>query len=136
MIDQAYVNQCQRFFHARSDQLVGLARLLDARRMIVIHDARCSTLLQRELHNLTRMHRCSVDRATEEIDALDDPVPFIEQDQSKDLVVEMAQPRRQVFTRHLWRLQRGTATYPMRQDLSRRHKDCLTRCRYYRAVGA
>src|SRR6266481_6125846 len=59
MIDQAHVDQCQRFLHARSDQLVGLARLLDARWVIVIRDACCRTLLQRELHDLTRVHRGS-----------------------------------------------------------------------------
>jgi hypothetical protein len=33
---------------------------LDARRMIVIHDARCRTLLQRELHYFPRMYRCTL----------------------------------------------------------------------------
>jgi hypothetical protein len=59
--------------------------------MIMINDAGGSTLLQSELHDFTGMHRCAVDRPTEEIDALNDPVPFIEQDQSEDLMVEVAQ---------------------------------------------
>src|ERR1700675_4384938 len=104
--------------------------------MIVIYDARCGTLLQSELHDFTRMHRCSVDRAAEEIDALDDPVPFIKEDQSEHLVIQVAQPHPQVFTGLLRRLQRGPATHTMREHLSRRDEDCLTRCRDYRAVGA
>ncbi len=36
MIDKPYVNQCQRFLHANGDELVGLARLLDARWMVVM----------------------------------------------------------------------------------------------------
>ena len=34
MIDQAHVDQGERFLHPCGDQLVGLARLLDARRVL------------------------------------------------------------------------------------------------------
>src|ERR1700724_954575 len=64
------------------------------------------------------------------------PMPFVEQDQAKDLVVQVTQARRQVFAGLLRRLQRGTATHPMRQDLPCGDEDCLTRCRDYRAIGA
>ena len=67
MIDYAYVNQCQRFPLAGGDQLVSSAGLLDARRMIVVHDARRRTLLQRELPDLTRVYRGAVDLTPKEI---------------------------------------------------------------------
>jgi hypothetical protein len=94
MIDQTYVDQRQRFLHACGNQLVGVARLLDARWMIVIHDARYRAFLQCELHDLTRVHRSSVDRAPEEIDAFNYPVPIVEQDQPEDLIVQVTQARR------------------------------------------
>lgn len=78
VIDQTHVNQCQRFLHACGDQLVGLARLLDTRRVIVIHDAGGGTFLQRDLHDLAGMHRRAIDHVAEEIHALNDPVPFVE----------------------------------------------------------
>jgi hypothetical protein len=87
MINKAYVNQCQRFLHANGDELVGLARLLDARWMVVIHDARGCTLLQSKLHDFARMYRCAVDGSAEQIEAFYDPVPSVEQDQPSALRV-------------------------------------------------
>ena len=77
MIDKPYVNQCQRFLHANGDELVGLARLLDARWMVVINDARGCTLLQSKLHDFARMYRCAVDGSAEQIEAFYDPVPSV-----------------------------------------------------------
>ena len=135
MIDEPYVNQCQRILDANGDELVGLARLLDARWMIVIHDARGRSFLQSELHDFTWVYRCTVDRSAEQIEALYDPVPSVEQDQAKHLIVETAQARGQVFTRLLRRLQRRAATYPMGEHLSGSDEDCFTLCRYHRTVG-
>jgi hypothetical protein len=76
--------------------------------MIVIHDARGGIFLQSDLHDFAGMHRRAINRAAEEIHALNDPVPFVEQDQSKHLIIQVPQAHRQVFTSLLRLLQRGT----------------------------
>jgi hypothetical protein len=80
MIDKPYVNQCQRILHANGDELVGLARLLDARWMIVIHDARGRSFLQSKLHDFAWVYRCAIDGSAEQIEAFYDPLPSVEQE--------------------------------------------------------
>ena len=92
--DGSHVDECDGFLHARGDEFAGLTLVRDTRRMTVIYDARGSTLLQSKFHDFPGMHRRSVDRAAEEIDVLNDPAPFIEQDQSEHLIIQVAQPRR------------------------------------------
>lgn len=62
--------------------------------MIVTRDASCRAFLQRKLGGLTRAHRSSVDRTSEEIGAFNDPVPLVEQDQPEDLIVQVTEARR------------------------------------------
>jgi len=56
MIDESYVDQGQRVFDASGNELVGLAWLLDAGRMIMVHDASGRAFLQSQLHNFAWMH--------------------------------------------------------------------------------
>ncbi len=61
------------------DQFVGLAGLGDARRMIVGDDHGGGIALQRELHDLARMHARAIDRAAEQLLELNEPMALVEQ---------------------------------------------------------
>src|SRR5271154_3419447 len=66
VIQEANVDQREGLLHSLGDQLIRLAGLGDARRMIVSDDDGGAIALQRMLDDLARMHAGAVDRAAEQ----------------------------------------------------------------------
>lgn len=65
--------------------------------MVMVREAGRSSFEQDELHHLARMHAGATQSATEQIDALYDPMPLVDQDESENLIVQVAETGRQVF---------------------------------------
>ena len=65
--------------------------------MIMVREAGRSPFEQGELHHLARMHAGAAQSAAEQIDALNDPMPLVDQDESENLIVQMAETDRQVL---------------------------------------
>ena len=56
MIEHLDVDECERGFQRSREDLVGVARLGDARRMVVREDHRGGIVLERAFHDLARIH--------------------------------------------------------------------------------
>ena len=78
MIEQADVDQGERFLDALGDQFVGLTRFRDAGRVIVRDDDRGGIALQSQLDDLARMHAGAVDRAAKQLIEGDQAMAIVE----------------------------------------------------------
>ena len=80
MVQDSDVHQRQRVLEAPGNELIGLARLGDAARVRVGKDDRGGVPLQGFLDDFPRVDRCAVDRASEQLDEVDDPVTIVYED--------------------------------------------------------
>src|ERR1035438_5272952 len=96
VVQHADINQCQCLDQAFGDELVGVARLLYRRRVVVDEQTCRCALFKRQLHDFARVDTRSVDRTAEEFDVLNDAVALIREDDAEDLVIEVPQPHRQI----------------------------------------
>src|SRR4029077_7617244 len=98
----------------------------DPRGMVVIRQSPGGLLVQDELDHLARVDPCSVDGAAEELHALDDRMPVIDQDEAEALVVEVAEPHREVLADLLRRLERHPTAHSMLENGPCRGQDLAT----------
>ncbi len=99
MVEQPDLDQRQRLAQTACDQLVRLARLGDARGMIVREDHGGGAPLQRLADHLTRMDVRAIERATEQLLAGEQPVTRVEEQAAEHLVWPVAQQRQQIALR-------------------------------------
>jgi hypothetical protein len=78
VVEEPDVDEPERLLDSLSDELVRLARLGNARRMVVRDDDCRGVTLQRELDDLARMDARAVDRSAKQLLELDQAMPFVE----------------------------------------------------------
>src|ERR1700675_2534174 len=83
VIEQADVDQRERFLDSLGDQFVGLTRFGDAGRVIVRDDDRGRIALQSQLDDFARMHAGAVDRAAKQFLKLNQAMALIEVETAK-----------------------------------------------------
>lgn len=66
MVQNANVHQFENRFQAAGDRLVGMARLGQARGMVVGEDDRCAVVLDHTLEDRARIHTGAIDGAVEQ----------------------------------------------------------------------
>src|SRR5579872_1294039 len=94
VIEESYLDGGQRLGKPLRDELVGCTLFPDPRGMVVIRQSPGGLFVQDQLNHLAWVDPCSVDRPAEELDAVDDAMPVIDQDEAEALVVEVAEPHR------------------------------------------
>jgi hypothetical protein len=78
MIEQANVDQRERFLDALGDQLVGLTRFGDAGRVVVRNDDGGGVALQGQLDDFSRMHARAVNRAAKQFLELNQAMALVQ----------------------------------------------------------
>lgn len=108
MIQNPDIDECKSFLQSLSDELIRLARLRDAGRMIVREDDCRGVVGERLAHHFARMHARPVDGAAEELFEGDQPMTVVEVQAAEHFVGPIAQMRGQEGARSIRRDQRGT----------------------------
>ena len=108
------IDELQSILQPSGDQLVRRARLCNTRGVVVCQQARGGIMPQGFLHHFARMDARAIDRATEEILALDDSMPAIEVDHAEDFVRQCRKAKDQIVPGRSGRRERSTPAHPMR----------------------
>ena len=90
MVDEAHVDERERFGEALGDGAVGEAGLRNARRMSVPDHEGGGVVHQRPAHHDARMDGGAIHGAIEELLVGDGPVVGVEEDRDEDLVAPPA----------------------------------------------
>jgi len=91
VIDDADIHKRESVSNFPGDELVGRTGLRHTARVIVRQDARRCISPKRFLHDLTGMDARTIDRASEEVLAVDHPVPAIEIYDGEDFVLKRSE---------------------------------------------
>ena len=105
VVEDLHVHERQSFFEATCEQLIGLARLRGAGRMVMSEDHGGGVGSERRLHNFPRvdagLRQCAAERLVE----FDDAVLHIKPDAHEDLVQLSSQGKPQVIAHCPGRIQ-------------------------------
>src|SRR5688500_3190921 len=91
MVEHTNVHERERVAQTARDELIGLARLRDARRVVVREDERRGVVLQRLAHDLARMNAGTVDGAAKHLFEMNEPVAVVEMQATEHFVGPIAQ---------------------------------------------
>ena len=102
VVEDPDVEERERFLEAAGDELVGLAGLGNAGRVIMEEDHGGGVGLEHHARDLARVYGGAGDRATEEDLRADEAVTSVEEEEPEDLVWQRADLVAQVLARAVW----------------------------------